>query len=327
MKSRISLLMALVLIAFATTQCKKKTAEEPAAEEPTPVTTTGPNSVADIIAANGSAVNTVTLDVSLATTLTINGNIFEIPANAFQTSTGGTVGGIVNLAVKTIMTKSQVILSGAGANSSNSKLVATKGCIKTTASQNTQTLRLVPAANFIINVKDAGTTSNPMKKYYAPKITVDDSTKFWALGTDISDIPQTTFTASANVFHKTTLDSLKWLNVGVQDTSMSAAPKTAVSVSVTASMFNKANTMIYLSYDGSLTVGALFELTPGGGIFRISNVPQGKVCHIIGISAINGQYYCASMAYIVPAPGAPVVNLNLIAVSQSQMLATVNALP
>lgn len=326
MKSKISLFMAVILIALAAVQCRKKKSEEPPAEEPTPVTTTGPNSVADIIAANGSALNTVTLDVSLATTLTINGNIFEIPANAFQTSTGGTVGGIVSLSVKTIMTKSQIILTGAGANSSNSKLVATKGCIKTTASQSTQTLRLVPAANFIVNVKDVNASSSPMKKFYAPKVTVDDSTKYWALGTDISDIPQTTFTASANVFHKATLDSLKWLNVGVQDTS-AVAPKTAVSVSVTASMFNKGNTMMYLSYDGSLTVGALFELTPSGGIFRISNVPQGRVCHIIGISAINGQYYCASMIYVVPAPGAPTVNLNLVPVSQSQMIATVNALP
>lgn len=322
MKSKISLFIALAMIAFATTMCKKKTADEPAMEDPPPATTTGPNSVADIIAANGSPVSTVTLDVSFGNSLTFFGNIFEIPANAFVTTSGGTVGGIVTLQVKTIMTKSQIILSGAGANSSSSKLVATKGCIKTTASQNTQTLRLNPATTFTINVKDVSTTSSPMKKFYAPKITVDDSTKYWALGTDVSDIPQTTFTASANVYHKVALDSLKWLNVGVQDTS--SAPKTAVTVSV-SSQFNKTNTMVYLSYDGSLTVGALFEISPG--IFRISNMPQGKVAHIIGISAINGQYYCASIAYVVPAPGAPTVNLNLVAVSQSQMLATVNALP
>jgi hypothetical protein len=322
MRSKLTLLLAALFIAFTTTQCTKKKSDPTTTEDTTPAPA-GANSVADIIAANGSAANTVTVDAVSATTLTINGNIFEIPANAFVTSSGGTITGVVNLTVKTIMTKPQIIFTGAGANSSSSKLVVTKGCIKSTASQNSQSLRLSGGGNFFINVPDPLASPPPMKKYYAPKVTATDSTAFWALGTDITDIPQTTFTTSSTVYHKASLDSLKWLNVGVQDNN--PAPKTAVTVSITSSSFTKANTLVYLSYNGSLTVGAMFEITPG--VFRISNVPSGQAANIVAIAAIEGQYYCTIMPYTVPAPGASTVNLTMQSVSQSSMQAMVAALP
>lgn len=322
MKSKISLVLALMFVVFATTQCKKETEKTPE-EEPTPAPT-GINTVADIITANGSPVATVTVDAQFSSSITINGTIIEIPNNAFLTSTGGTVGGIATLQVKTILTKSQIIFSGAGANSSNSRLVATKGCIKVTASQNTQSLRLNPANSFFINVPDQSPTPPPMKKYYAPKVTAVDSTVVWALGTDVSNIAQTTFTYSSTVYHKAKLDTLLWLNVGSLDTA-GVYNSTAVTVSVTASQFNKSNTMIYLSFDNALTVGALFE-TSTPGIFRINNIPVGKVAHLVGISVINGQYYAATLATTVAASTTP-INLNMMPVSQSAMKSMVAALP
>lgn len=324
MRAKVSLFAALACIALFTTQCDKKKGETPVEEIPGTTPTTGINTVADLIAVNGSAVNTVTLDPSFANTLTINGTILEIPANAFQTSTGGTVGGIVSLQVKTILTKSQIIFSGAGANSSNSRLVATKGCVKATASQNTQSLRLNPAAgSLFINVPDDIASPPPMKKYYAPKVTAVDSNVVWALGTDVSDIAQRTFTTSSTVYHQAALDSLKWLNVGTLDTS-GTYNSTAVTVSVTASQFSKANTMVFLSFRNSLTVGALFE-TSTPGIFRINNIPVGKTVDIVGISVINGQYFCAVMPLTVAAASAP-INLNLAPVSQATMKSMVAAL-
>ena len=320
MKSRISLIMALMMIAFATTQCKKKTAEETPAEEPAPQT--GINTVAEIISTNGAAAATVTVDAVFASTININGALIEIPNNAFQTATGGTVGGVVSLTVKTILNKSQVILSGAGANSSNSKLVATKGCVKVTASQNTQSLRLNPAGGFFVNVPDPSSpTPPPMKKYYAPKVTAVDSSVVWALGTDIADVTQRTFTASSTVYHHAQLDSLKWLNVGVQFDSVPAT-KVPVFVNVDGTRFNKTNTLVYISFNNSLTVGALFEIS--SGVFRVSNMPQGKGVHIIGISVINGQYYAAVVSTTISSTP---VTLNLLPVSHAAMKNMVSALP
>jgi hypothetical protein len=322
MRSKFTLCLAVLFLAFAATNCTKKKSDAPVEEEPAPSTASGPNTVADIIAANGSAPNTVTVDATTATTLTINGNILEIPANAFVTSTGGTVGGVVTLTVKTVMTKSQVIFTGAGANSSSSKLVVTKGCIKSTASQNSQSLRLSGGGNFFINVPDlSSATPPPMKKYYAPKVTATDSTAFWALGTDVTDIAQRTFTSSSTVYHKASLDSLKWLNVGVQYDSVSA-PKAAVTVTLDPTQFTKLNTMVFLSFNGSLTVGALFEISPG--VFRISNMPIGKGVHILAVAAINGHYYADKLSTLVSATP---VGLNMQMVTQSQMQAMVASLP
>lgn len=325
MRSKITLLIALAFIAFATTQCKKKTADEPAVEDPAPPAASGANSVADIIAANGSPAATVSVSATMPSTITINGNIIEIPANAFfNASTSSVATGTVSLTVKTIMTKSQVIFSGAGANSSNSKLVVTKGCVKATASQNTQSLRLNTGGGFFINVPDASPTPPPQKKYYAPKVTATDSTAYWALGTDVADITTRTF-STATVYHHASLDSLKWLNVGTQFDSV-GAPKIALTVSVTSSMFSKANTMIFLSKNGSLTVGALFEISPG--IFRISNMPKGMAANIVAIAVVNGQYYTSIVPITIPDPSAnPTINLTMTAVSQSQMQTQVAALP
>lgn len=323
MKSKFTLLMSLMVVVLATTQCDKKKGESPEPESPTPMTpVTGENSVADIIAANGAALNTVTVDAQFASTITINGAIIEIPNNAFVTSTGGTVGGIVSLQVKTILTKDQIILSGAGANSSSSKLVATKGCIKATASQNTQSLRLNPAGGFFVNLIDYASSPPPMKKYYAPKITAVDSTAYWALGTDVADISLRTFPTATNTnYYHASLDSLKWLNVGVQNDSV-AATKVAVTVNVDGTKFTKSNTMVFISFNNSLTVGALFEIS--NGVFRISNMPQGKGVHIIAISAINGQYFAGVQSTLISSTP---INLTLNPVSQATMKAMVAALP
>jgi hypothetical protein len=322
MRSKIILLMGLVFVVLATTQCDKKKGESPEPESPTPIApTTGINTVAEIIADNGSPVNTVTVDAQLASTITINGTIIEIPNNAFLTSTGGTVGGIATLQVKTILTKSQIIFSGAGANSSNSKLVATKGCIKATASQNTQSLRLNTGGGFFINVPDDLPSPPPLKKYYAPKITAVDSTAYWALGTDVADITQRTFTSSPTVYHKASLDTLLWLNVGVQFDSV-AATKVPVTVNVDGTRFTKNNTMIFISFNNSLTVGALFEIS--NGVFRVSNMPQGKGVHIVAISVINGQYFAAVQSTTVSSTP---INLTLNPVSQATMKSMVAALP
>jgi hypothetical protein len=317
MRSKFTLLMALAVMAFSISQCKKKT-EEPVEEDPV-VSPSGPNSVADIIAANGSPNNTFTLDASLGRTLTINGVVLDIPASAFTNTSSSVVSaGVVTVTVKTILTKSQVILSGAGANSSSSRLVTTKGCVKATASQNTQSLRLNNATNFYVCIPDPLVSPTPQKKYYAPKVTATDSTKFWALGNDVNDIPLTTY-SSAN-YHKAQLDSLKWLNVGVQDNT----PGTKVAVTVTVNpMFTKNNTLMYLSYDGSLTVGALFEIAPG--VFRISNIPSGVATTIIAVAAIDGQYYAKAMPFTVPGTSST-VGLTMTAMSQQDMLNLVNTL-
>lgn len=53
-------------------------------------------------------------------------------------------------------------LTGAPANAAG-KLISTKGCIKVSASQNSQTLRVNPGANVVVNVPESGTPVSNLK--------------------------------------------------------------------------------------------------------------------------------------------------------------------
>lgn len=316
--------LLLISITLLFSECKKKT--ETPAEEETPATPTNPtgiNTIAEVFTTNGSPTQTFTVSATAASTITVNGVKIEIPANAFVTNASAAVTGSVELSVKTILTKSQVVLNGAGANSSGARLVTTKGCVKITASQNTQSLRLIPTSSgtMVVSVPDGTATPSPMKKYYTAKVTAVDSTKIWALGTDVNDIPTAYDAGTSQYVHKASLDSLKWLNVGVQYDSI-AAPKTVVTASVNSSQFNKSNTAVYLSFNGSLTVGAMYEVSPG--IFKIPNMPIGKGAHIIAIAVINGQYYWADQSVLISSTQ---INLNMQPVTISQIQTQLSLLP
>ncbi|MBK7667542.1 MAG: hypothetical protein IPJ32_09510 [Sphingobacteriaceae bacterium] len=319
MKSKLSLLMAVVLIAFASTQCRKKTTEETAAEEPTP---TGPattfTAISQVLASLGSQNQTFTVSASSASTLNVNGVLVEIPANSFiDPSTSLPATGNVTVTAKTILTKSQIIFSGAAANSTSSRLISTKGCVKVTASQNTQSLRVGSGGTVTVNIPDPS-GSIPMKKYYAPKITATDSTIVWELGTDVNDIPMGNI-GSVN-HHRAALDSLKWLNVGVMWDSLTSN-KSAIILN-TDTIFNNTNSVFYLSLNGSLTVGSFYQLLPGK--FRIANIPNGRGVHVIGFGVKNGQYYSGIMSILTTAAA---VNLTMVPKSLSQIQAEIAAIP
>lgn len=319
MKSKLSLLMAVVLIAFASTQCRKKTTEEPAAEEPTP---TGPattfTAISQVLASLGSQNQTFIVSASSASTLNVNGVLVEIPANSFiDPSTSLPATGNVTVTAKTILTKSQIIFSGAAANTTSSRLVSTKGCVKVTASQNTQSLRVGSGGTVTVNIPDPS-SSIPMKKYYAQKITATDSTIVWELGTDVNDIPMGNI-GSGN-HHRAALDSLKWLNVGVMWDSLTSN-KSAIILN-TDTIFNNTNSVFYLSLNGSLTVGSFYQLLPGK--FRIANIPNGRGVHVIGFGVKNGQYYSGIMSILTTAAA---VNLTMVPKSLSQIQAEIAAIP
>lgn len=324
MKLTIKTIALLLPVVLLLSECKKKS--DPPAEEETPATPSNPsgiNTIAEVFTANGSPTQIFTVSATSPSTITVNGVKIEIPANAFVTASSAAVTGSVELAVKTILTKSQVVLNGAGANSSGARLVTTKGCVKITASQNTQSLRLIPTSSgtMVVGIPDGTTTPSPMKKFYTSKVTAVDSTKMWTLGTDINDIPTAFDSGTSQYMQRATLDSLKWLNVGVQYDSI-AAPKTVVTASVNSSQFSKSNTAVYLSFNGSLTVGAMYEVSPG--IFKISNMPIGKAAHIIAVAVINGQYYWADQSVLISSTQ---VNLNLQPVTIAQIQTQLSALP
>lgn len=323
MKSKtITTIFALMVILVAV-QCKKKSSS-PEEEEPAPTVTptTQMNTIAEVFAANGSQPVTNTVSATAAQSFTTNGIKIDVPANAFKTASGGTVTGAVNVTIKGILTKKDIILTGAPANGGPSnKLIATKGCIKVSASQSGQTLRLNPGQNFFVNVMEAGNVAaSNQKKFIAQKVSTADSNICWNADPDTVNISSYFDMVSGKYYYQARIDSANWLNVGAKwDT---VATKTPVTVTL-GSQFNKTNTAVYISLNGVMVVGALYEISPN--TFRISNIPVGRAVTLVAIGIINGQYYSAVM------PVTTTIGFNqtltMQPVSLSQIQTQLNALP
>lgn len=326
MKFNFKNLFLVAIVLFTVVECKKKS-EDPAPEEP--VVTPPPsnpatvNTIAQVFADNGAQPVTKQVSASAAQSFTSTGLKIDVPANAFKYTNGSPVtSGAVDVTIKGILTKRDIILSGAPANGgSSNKLIQTKGCIKVSASQNGQTLRLNPNQNFFVNVMEPGfTPTNNLKKFIAPKVSTVDSTICWNPDPGDTLVSNYLDTLSGKYYYKARLDSANWLNVGQKWDTL--AQKTAVKIT-TDSTFNKFNTAVYISLNGKLIVGALYEISPG--LFRISNIPVGRAVHIVGIAVKNGQYYSA----ILPATITLGFNqsLNLQATTLSQIQTQLNSLP
>lgn len=286
LKANLLLFASASILLFA--QCKKEKNEDPAPTNPTSTGSTAPTTITGLFAQNGVQIQTGTTNMAVAQNLTIAGVKLEIPANAFVDAAGAPITGNVDLAIKGIFTKKDIILSGAPANSAG-KLIATKGCVKVGASQNSQTLRVNPAANVYVNVPEPGATPvGNLKKFYAAQISVTDTNKIWRLATDSSNIPTVFDSTTMKYYYHAKLDSVAWLNTGyVWDTT---ATKTSVSISLD-STFTASNCAVYISLNGKLVVGALYS--QGMGYYSINNIPVGINVKFVAIAIKNGTYYSA----------------------------------
>ncbi|MDP2387377.1 MAG: hypothetical protein Q8M29_13460 [Bacteroidota bacterium] len=288
MKIKINLLLlaSASIILFA--QCKKEKNEDPA---PTTTTTTGstaPATITELFTQNGVQVQSGTALTVSSQTVSLSGVKIEIPANAFVTITGAPVTGTVDLAIKGIFTKKDIILSGAPANSSG-KLIATKGCVKVGASQNSQTLRIAPGANVYVNVPEPGTTPvMNLKKFYAAQISITDTSKKWRPATDTAAIVPQFDSTTMKYYYPAKLDSVAWLNTGYEWDTVAA--KTSVTI-VLDSIYTATNCAVYISLNGKVVVGALYS--QGMGYYSINNIPIGQNVKFVAISIIGGTYYAA----------------------------------
>ena len=291
LKTTLLLFASASILLFA--QCKKEKNEDPAPTNPATTGPTGPATITELFTQNGVQVQTGTTNMAVAQNLTIAGVKLEIPASAFVTSTGAPVTGAVDLAIKGIFTKKDIILSGAPANSSG-KLIATKGCVKVGASQNSQTLRVNPAANVYVNVPEPSATPVlNLKKFYAAQISVTDTNKIWRAAADTSSITPLQ-DSSGNYYYHVKLDSIAWLNTGYEwDTT---ATKTSVSISLD-STYTATNCAVYISLNGKLVVGALYP--QGMGYYSINNIPGGINVKFVAIAIKNGTYYAAYLPALI----------------------------
>ncbi|MCD6067976.1 MAG: hypothetical protein K0S33_2802 [Bacteroidetes bacterium] len=296
MKSRSYIFAIASLSVLLFTQCKKEKNEAPAPTNPTTPAATGPANLAELFVQNGVQVQSAQINASAGQNFTVGGAKVTIPSDAFVDASGTLVTGTVNVILKGVFTKKEIILSGAPANAQG-RLIATKGCVKVSVSQNTQTLRVSPNANVFVDVPEPGITPlNNIKKFYATALSITDTSKVWKAGPDTNAISPVFNSTDQKYYYHARLDSAVWLNTGYAwDT---VAPKTTVTVTL-GNTFDATSGAVYISLNGSTTVGALYHL--GQGVYSISNIPIGKNVVLVALGVKNGTYYYASSATVITA--------------------------
>ena len=288
-------LIAVLIGSVLFTQCKKDENEDPTPTPTTPNNPVAPATIAQVFAQNGVQAATTQANMSISQTATLSGVKITIPNNAFITDGGAPVTGIVDISIKGIFTKKDIILTGAPANAAG-KLIATKGCVKVNASQNSQTLRVAPGSNITVNVPEPGTPVSNLKKFYAQQISVTDTNKVWRASADTNALVALFDTTTQKYYYQARLDSVAWLNTGYEwDTT---ATKTTVEI-ILDTTYNSNNSTVYISLNGKMVVGALYP--QGGGSYKINNIPIGQNVYFVVIAVKNGAYYSAfSAATITP---------------------------
>lgn len=325
MKIKFKSVLIVLAVALVTAECKKKN-DEPASDPApsAPSAPSGPNNLADVFAKAGAPTLTTQISATTAQTLNVSGARVIVPANAFIDQMDNPVTGNIDIVTKGVFSKSEIILSGAPANNAAGKLVATKGCVKTSATQNGQVLRVAPTTTVKVSIQETnpGNLATNLKKYYASKVSVTNPTQCWKTSPDsIVKID----TVGSQLYYTAVADSMSWLNLGYEFDAV--GPTTTITVNVPDTTFDGTNCMVYVSINGANVVGALYynNITKN---YTISGVPVSKPVRLVVIGAKSGQYYSYFSSDITLTAGTPYSQpATLQSNTLSGIQTTLNALP
>lgn len=312
------LALSLALVAFVLGSCKKKETTVP--EETAPVTTTAGGTTSGGTTTGGTTgsnpVNTLqTLFSNLATPMQsyvvnagnyhtfvcANGTKIILSPNAFIDQAGAVVSGMVNIDVKDVLSKKDMVLNNAFPVSNNQLLVS-GGEVYFNPTQNGQSLRINPAGSVRFLVPAGNSPSYQMQEFYARPAASANTSLNWLQATNtatngtIGVMQDTTGQGGGpSYYYNFNSDSVFWANCDYFYNLPGA--KTTCSVSITGNADNS-NTMVFLSKDGSTTIFArLYSSynTISQLFMSYANaVPVGSSYTIGAISFDGTNYYYAS---------------------------------
>jgi hypothetical protein len=305
--------------------CEK---EEVDCDQPTDPTTTGqtnPTLLNTFVRSHEAPVQSFTVNTVLGTTTTVRttkGSQITIPAGAFVQANGTTpVTGAVQLTVREIRTKAEMVLSAMPTTASGEMLVS-GGQFFLRATQNNQRLRLNPSTRIYIRTSTTPTApDNAMRLFYGQ---ASASGVNWvpAPAQDPSALLSVRDSAQQGSFFSMALnnDSLGWVNI---DRYMNLNPKTTASVTIAANDVEPANTMVFWVFNNFNTVARGY-VTSGQQTVATANIPVGQSVTAVVIRLVNGQYYFGKQTATVAAGQQYAPALR--ALSEADLLAEVQQL-
>lgn len=233
-----------------------------------------------------------------------NGTQVFISPNSFLTASGGPVTGMINIELKDVLSKKDMILNNAFPVS-NGQLLVSGGEVFLKASQGGQSLKINPNGQVIYQVPAGNSPSYQMLPFYAPPVASASVSLAWALPTGsvtpLAVVQDTSGTGGGSgYYYYFPTDSVNWTNCDYYYNNSGAKTTCTVTVSGNA---NNSNTMVFLSMNGTSSIARLSSTS----YFTISqqfasyanSIPVGASYTIGAISYDGTNYYYGSQQVVM----------------------------
>ncbi len=288
--------IALVGLALATTSCKKDTV---APVEPTPTPTTPALNKTNLKALfNNLKTPSETYVVNASNSdyhVCANGTKIIISPNAFLTKSGGSVTGIINIEVKDVLTKKDMILNNA-IPVSNGQLLVSGGEVYFNATQGGQALKINPASSVMFLVPAGASPDYQMQEFYAKgsadlsETNLNWETPATATGSMVGQ------DSTGNVYYFS-CDSVQWSNCDYFYNFTGA--KTTCTVNTTG-ISNNSNTAIFISMNGTNVLASIktsdYANLSQAFVSYANSLPVGSAYTIVAITYDGTNYFYSSQS-------------------------------
>jgi len=324
------LALCITTIIFASS-CKKNNDEFTPEEDPIVNQQTNTPNIQAMFNNMATPLETHTAEMSTYNTfICSNGTSVTIYPNAFLTQSGNAVTGIVNIEVKDVLNKKDMILNNA-IPVSNGQLLVSGGEVYLNATQNGQKLKINPSSAVYLKVPIYDTPSNQMLEFYASgPSNLSNSSLNWATSntatTTIEVTQDSIATGPSLSYYSFQVDSLNWTNCdyfrnpGVNNTTCT--------VNLTG-FFTNSNAAVFISMNGVNALARLHDtFTTVSQSFSsyVNSLPEGLAYTIIAISFDGTNYYYASQTVTMTTD--MVINMPaLTQTTKSQIESNLSTLP
>jgi hypothetical protein len=288
MKTTKRIFLTLLTASMVAASCKKEEPQDPTQPDPTPTgETPSAQELKNYFSDNqNDAIQYFTADSE--SPITINGNKgtqFNIQANSFETQSGGTVTGSIDIELIEIFDKADMIrlnkpTMGRKFNGDLEPLIS-GGEFKLTASQNGSELNLKPGYIYNVIVPAPNGTDSDMAAFNG---TVTNDTIVW-------DPADSSFVNGQGNQYDCYFEQLNWINCDyfMNDPS----PQTVVEVEIPQG-FDNTTCALFISFDGLNSMTSFYNYS--NGLYTTApgyTIPIGMDVHFIAVSFINGNPHVA----------------------------------
>ncbi len=255
------------------------------------------------------------------------GTRINIYANTFLDQSNHYVTGTIQLELKEIYSKKDMILSNVTTMASDGNLIS-GGMVYINAKQNGNQLKIAPYRYLgIAYPKPASVTGYLMRTYYG-KFDVQRNMMVWNLPDSISDstynvVSQPVYDSSNSTFYyNLPADSLNWINC---DYFYSQQPLTDVSVTV-PTLYNNTNTAVFIVFSNMNLAAKLsyynnYVFSLGGGY----SVPVGINATVISVSQMGTDLYSSFTTLTIH--NGQALTVAPVLTTQADLITQLNALP